>query len=67
LAEVLELFFWCPTLVLALGIVICVGKGAFPLVGQLGVGTAGGFFSFSAFLGLMAFHYKWELWCGLIW
>jgi hypothetical protein len=36
-----------------LGILGFVGKGAAPLVRQLGVETAGGFFFFSAVLGLM--------------
>jgi hypothetical protein len=35
-AKVLDLFLWHPILVLALGILVFVGKGDAPLVGQLG-------------------------------
>jgi hypothetical protein len=42
--KVLDLFFWHPILVLALGILCFVGKGAAPLIGQLEVQMAGEFF-----------------------
>jgi hypothetical protein len=51
-AKVLDLFLWCPILVLVVGILGFVGEGADPLVGQLVGKMAGGIF-FPAFLGLM--------------
>jgi hypothetical protein len=44
LAKVLDLFLWHPFLVLVLGILGFVGKGAAPVVGQLGRGERGGDF-----------------------
>jgi hypothetical protein len=44
LVNVLELFLWCPVLVLMLGFLGFLGKGAAPFVRQLGVETAGRFF-----------------------
>jgi hypothetical protein len=52
LAKVLDLLLWWPILILVLGILGYVGKGAAPLVRQLGGEMVEGFFS-SAFLGLM--------------
>jgi hypothetical protein len=52
----LDLLFWHPTLVLMLGILGFVKKGAAYLIRQLGVEMAGCFilfFFFSAFLDLM--------------
>jgi hypothetical protein len=43
LVRVLDLLFWCPILVLALGILGFVGKGVVLAVRQLGVEKAGGF------------------------
>jgi hypothetical protein len=52
-------------LVLALGLLGFVRKGAAPFVGQFGVEMAGGIFSCSFFLmfslALWAICYKWEL------
>jgi hypothetical protein len=58
LVEVLDLFLWHLILVLALGVLGFVRKGAAPLIGQLGVEMDGGFFLFFSFfvptfLGLM--------------
>jgi hypothetical protein len=52
LVKVLKLFLWHPILVLALGILGFVGKGAAPLVRQLRVEMAGRFFLF--------FHFPWS-------
>jgi hypothetical protein len=60
LVKVLELFLWCPILVLVLGILDFVGKGAAPVIRQLGVEMAGRLFSLIS-LVLWAVHYKWEL------
>jgi hypothetical protein len=52
--SVLDLFLWCPTLVLVLGILSFVGKVAVLLVGHPGVELTEGFFPFlPTFLGLM--------------
>jgi hypothetical protein len=56
LVKVLELFLWCLILVLMLGILGFVGKGAAPLDRQLEVEMAGGFFSF------LFFQFPWS--CG---
>jgi hypothetical protein len=57
LVKFLDLFLQHPILLLVFGILGFLGKGAAPLVRQLGVEMAGGFcpffFFFSAFLGLM--------------
>jgi hypothetical protein len=45
-AKVLDLLLLCPILVLVLGILGFLRKGAAPLVGQLGVEMALGFFIF---------------------
>jgi hypothetical protein len=50
-----ELILWCPVLVLVLDILGFVGKVAAPLVGQLIVEMAGGFFLFFYFL--LFFHF----------
>jgi hypothetical protein len=64
LLKVLDFFLWHPILVLALGFLGFVGKGAAPLVRQLEVEMAGGFF-FSFFLLSLVYSpsicYKWEL------
>jgi hypothetical protein len=44
--KVLDLFLWHPILVLSLGILGFVGKGAAPLVGHLEVEMLGGCFLF---------------------
>jgi hypothetical protein len=46
LVRILDLFYWHPIMVLALGILGFVRKGAAPLVGQLGVEMAKEFVSF---------------------
>jgi hypothetical protein len=62
-AKVLDLFFWCPILVLALGILGFVGKGAAPIVGSLqGRQVEFFFFYFLWFYRPSAIIcYKWEL------
>jgi hypothetical protein len=62
--KVIDLFFWHPIRVLALGILNFVGKGAAPLIGQLSGEMAGGFF-FLLSLVLGAICYKWEPWSSL--
>jgi hypothetical protein len=52
LAKVLDLFHWCPILVLMLSILGLVGKDAAPLFGQL-EGKMAVVFFYSAFLALM--------------
>jgi hypothetical protein len=42
--KVLEFFLWGPIMILTVGILGFVGKGAASLVRQLGMETAGGFF-----------------------
>jgi hypothetical protein len=59
LVRVLDLLFWCPILVLALGILGFVGNSAAPLVGQLWVETAGVFFSHYFFISLVL----WAVYC----
>jgi hypothetical protein len=59
--KVLELFLWLPILVLALGILGFVGKGAGPLIVQLREGEDGWRVFFTLSLVLWAIHYKQEL------
>jgi hypothetical protein len=62
LVRVLDLFLWCPILVLVLGVLGFVEKGAAPLVGQLGGDDwRVFFFSFLLSLLLWAIHCTWEL------
>jgi hypothetical protein len=55
LVKVLDLFLWHLILVLALGILGFVGKGAVPLVGQLVGGGGWTVFFLHAFLGLLGY------------
>jgi hypothetical protein len=61
LVTVLVLFLWCPVLLLVFDILGFVGNGTAPLIGQLAVEMAGGFFLFFLLsLVVWAVHCKWE-------